>query len=976
MPPPDFGQPSPSAAGERGSRQRVWLSQGEMAQLEGGVRRVKNQLLSERKAHARREGRLQQELSVQQAIAHRLYNYLKVQSVLGGLVGGRRERRLCDLATVFAPRWEPALARRFLAWRAAGVSAARENRAVDRHRRRSERRLRAGCFTEWRCIARAHAIEADRTLAFQLGLASLAQGRVDGVRALACFGTWRDWARRAVGRRSQAKAAARGAALRAQVEAFEAWRGVGMQIRHQEAIIGALSRWRGRSDVLGVLRGWKEISTRAAARRTNLRLWITSRSRERQAGCLLAWALESRRTSLLESRFGALRARTTLRRAARAWSAWREYLVRLAVARDGARALAEQEEAFSEVVLQWEAERDGLMAGLEEAGARYRSLEDNREADFSERLVKQRVEEQRLREELRGVKLALDAAEREREEVATRLKEETAAREAEAESSRAHLEAALADKDAEAEAFVQSMQREHEAALERVRSQTLVAETRLRDKLEAELGLAQEMYAGKELQSNEKLERQAQEVRLATERISGLERQVASLQADLDGQAEALSTVALESERQAEERVANLQSDNAALIRQQETWRHDMLELGAKRLTGRLSGRALRRVFQGWQWWASAMAQAQRMHQGVASCMQRALFMRWREETERRARERGLPRSPRRRLLSSVQSLQEAMSWGTAPRDLILDVFFSHSDHMRWQRKLNLALWHWRGLVGLNQTSAKVSQRFTSGRRLRVSFAAWVACTEGARARDYLARRAAQRIRRGLTWRVFGHWRRETAAGSLQKRRLVEAIVRWSARMVRDALRAWWEGSATQRSQVKRISALVGRWGARLVAAYFEIWVAALYRSKRQQAQRLGMLMKQLRRRQYRSFTWWRRWSKERQLKASHRAALETVSRLEKSLYALEFREREVEMERDEAKERLSDMMTAVSSLNWKLQDQHWEGPPWQVLANIQGSLKPSQRPAPSLASTGPATQKRHVFSNRFVSPRGAGPQA
>ena len=953
----------------------MWLSQGEMAQLEGGVRQVKNQLLSERKAHARREGRLEQELGAQQAIAHRLYNYLKVQSLLGGLVGGRRER-LCDLATVFAPRWEPALARRFLAWRAAGVSAARENRAVGLHRRRCERRLRAGCFTEWRCVARAHAAEADRTLAFQLGLASLAQGRVDGVRALACFGTWRDWVRRAVGCRTQAKTAARGAALRALGEAFEAWRGAGMRMRHQEAIVGALSRWRARGDVSGVLRGWREVSSRAVARRTTLRLWTTGRRREIQAGCLLAWALASRRTALLESRFRALRARTALRRAARAWSAWREYLVRLAVARDGARALAEQEDAFSEVVLQWEAERDGLVAGLEEAGARYRSLEDNREADFGERLAEQRAEEQRLRGELGSVKLALDAAERGREEVATRLDEEAAAREAEAEASSAHLEAALADKDAAAEAFVQSMQREHEATLERVRSQTMVAETRLRDKLEAELGLAQEIYAGKELQSSEKLERQAQEIRLAAERISGLERQVASLQADLDGQAEALSTVALESERQAEERVANLQSDNAALVRQQETWRRDMLELGVKRLTGRLSGRALRRVFQSWQGRASAMAQAQRMHQGIASCTQRALFMRWREETERRARERGLPRSPRRRLLSSVQSLQEAMSWGTAPRDLILEVFFSHSDHMRWQRKLNLALWHWRGLVGLNQTSAKVSQRFTSGRRLRASFAAWVACTEGARARDYLARRTAQRIRRGLTWRVFGHWHREAAAGSLQKRRLVEAIVRWSARAVRDALRGWWEFAATQRSQAGRISALAGRWGARVVAACFEIWVAALNRSQRQQAQRLGMLMKQLRRRQHRSFTWWRRWSEERQSKASHRAALETVTSLEKSLYALKFREREVEMERDEAKERLSDMMTAVSSLNWKLQDQHWEGPPWQVLANLQGSSKPPQRPAPSLASAGPATQKKHVFSNRFVSPRGAGPQA
>ena len=49
--------------------------------------------------------------------------------------------------------------------------------------------------------------------------------------------------------------------------------------------------------------------------------------------------------------------------------------------------------------------------------------------------------------------------------------------------------AALAEKDAVAEAYVQTMQKEHEIALERARLQTLAAETRLRDKLEAQLGL-------------------------------------------------------------------------------------------------------------------------------------------------------------------------------------------------------------------------------------------------------------------------------------------------------------------------------------------------------------------------------------------------------------------------------------------------------------------------------------------------------
>ena len=70
------------------------------------MRQVKNQLLSERRAHAAARGRLQQELETQQAIAHRLYHYLKLQSLLGGLVGGRWER-LCELPAIFAPGGSP-----------------------------------------------------------------------------------------------------------------------------------------------------------------------------------------------------------------------------------------------------------------------------------------------------------------------------------------------------------------------------------------------------------------------------------------------------------------------------------------------------------------------------------------------------------------------------------------------------------------------------------------------------------------------------------------------------------------------------------------------------------------------------------------------------------------------------------------------------------------------------------------------------
>ena len=58
-----------------------------------------------------------------------------------------------------------------------------------------------------------------------------------------------------------------------------------------------------------------------------------------------------------------------------------------------------------------------------------------------------------------------------------------------------------------AEAYVQTMQKEHEIALERARLQTLAAETRLRDKLEAQLGLMKEAYAGKEKLIEDKLER-------------------------------------------------------------------------------------------------------------------------------------------------------------------------------------------------------------------------------------------------------------------------------------------------------------------------------------------------------------------------------------------------------------------------------------------------------------------------------------
>ena len=974
MPAARFGQPPPhtaspagggSPASPGGRRQRVWLSQGEIATVEAGVRQVKNQLLSERKTHAAARGRLQQELEMQQAIAHRLYQYLKLQSLLGGLVGGRRER-LCELAAIFAPRWEPGLARRFLSWRAVGAGAAAVGRAVAQHRRRWSRRICAGCLTEWRSAAGNARAEAGRTLVFQLGLASLSQRRVDRFRGTACFGAWRDWALQATRRRAQATMMARGVALRAISEVFEVWRGQRRRARHREGILRALLGWRARGTAEAALREWRAAASRMGAQREIVVRWDAGRRRGAQASFFVAWALASRRRVLLESRFQGLRNRKALRRRARAWAAWRELMGRREVARDSGRILADRETEFSTAALEWEAERDGLLAGLEEAGLKYRALEDDREAEFGRRLADQRGTEQGLRRDLEALELTLSVAAREREEAASRYREDASRLEAEADAMRNLHAAALAEKDAVAEAYVQTMQKEHEIALERARLQTLAAETRLRDKLEAQLGLMKEAYAGKEKLNEDKLERQSEELRLACERASTLEDQAASERAALDGQAEALVAAARESERLAAERLATLESENIALVRQREQWRGDVLGLGMKRLAGRLREHVLLRAFRGWKDRASALVQAGRMRHQSTSLARRALFLRWREETVRRARGRAFSRSPRRGLLNSIQSLREALEWGPeAPSGAVLEVFLSHTDHMRWERKLHMALWHWRGLVGLNQTSANVSRRFTAGRRLRSSFAAWVACADAARAWDFLALRTAQRLRRGLTGRVFGHWRREAAAVSLQKRRLVEAMVRWSARAARDALRAWQESVVWRRARDGRISVLETRWGARVAGTCFNQWTAALSRSQRQRTRHLGIQTKWLRRLQRVCFSWWLRWCEGHQSKMTHRAALETVMKLERSLHAQRFQVRTVEIERDEAKERLSDMMTAVSSLNWKLQDRNWEGPPWQLLANLAGS-------ASEVPSAGPATQDKHIFSNRFASPREA----
>ncbi len=974
MPAARFGQPPPRTASPGGSgppaspggsRQRVWLSQGELATVETGVRQVKKQLLSERKAHAAARGRLQQELEIQQAIAHRLYHYLKLQSLLGGLVGGRRER-LCELSAIFAPRWEPDLARRFLSWRAAGAGAAAAGRAVAQLRRRWSRRICAGCLTEWRSAAGDARAEAGRTLAFQLGLTSLSQRRVGRIRGMACFGAWRDWTLQAKSRRAQAAVVARGVALRALSEVFEVWRGQRRRARHRGAILRALLGWRARGGAEAALREWRAAASRMGAQREIVLRWDAGRRRGAQASSFVAWALASRLRVIRESRLQGLWARKTLRRRVRAWAAWRELMGRREVARDSGRALADREAEFSTAALQWEAERDGLLAGLEEAGLKYRALEDGREAEFGRRLADQRATEKGLRRDLEALELALSVAEREREEAAARYREDVTRLEADADAMRKLHAAALVEKDAVAEAYVQTMQKEHEIALERARLQTLAAETRLRDKLEAQLVLMKEAYAGKEKLIEDKLERQSEELRLAREWASTLEDQAASERAALDGQAEALVAAARESERQAAERLATLESDNIALVRQRQQWRDDLLGLGMKRLAGRLRQHVLLRALRGWKDRASALVQAGRMREQSASLARRALFLRWREETVRRALWRALPRSPQRGLLSSIQSLREAMEWGAdVPCGAVLEVFLSHNDHMRWERKLHMALWHWRSLVGLNQTSANVSRRFTAGRRLRSSFATWVACADAARAWDFLAHRTAQRLRRGLAGRVFGHWRREATAVSLQKRRLVEAMVRWSARAARDALRAWQESTVWRRARDRRILVLETRWGTRVAGSCFDQWAAALSRSQRRRTRHLGIQTKRLRRLQHVCFFWWLRWCEGRQSKMTHRSALETVMKLERSLHAQRFQVRTVEIERDEAKERLSDMMTAVSSLNWKLQDCNWEGPPWQLLANLAGS-------AAEVSSAGPATQGKHVFSNRFASPREA----
>ena len=188
---------------------------------------------------------------------------------------------------------------------------------------------------------------------------------------------------------------------------------------------------------------------------------------------------------------------------------------RRAVARDSGRALADREAEFSSAALQWEAEREGLRAGLEKAGQKYRALQDGHEAEFGKRLADQRATEQGLRRELEALGLTLGGAKREREEAAARHWEDVSRLQAEADATRELHAAALAEKDAVAEAYVQTMQKEHEIALERARLQTLAAETRLRDKLEAQLGLMKEAYAGKEKLIEDKLERQSEMLRVA-----------------------------------------------------------------------------------------------------------------------------------------------------------------------------------------------------------------------------------------------------------------------------------------------------------------------------------------------------------------------------------------------------------------------------------------------------------------------------
>ena len=124
------------------------------------------------------------------------------------------------------------------------------------------------------------------------------------------------------------------------------------------------------------------------------------------------------------------------------------------VARDSGRILADRETEFSTAALEWEAERDGLLAGLEEAGLKYRALEDDREAEFGRRLADQRGTEQGLRRDLEALELTLSVAAREREEAASRYREDASRLEAEADAMRNLHAAALAEKDAVAEAYV------------------------------------------------------------------------------------------------------------------------------------------------------------------------------------------------------------------------------------------------------------------------------------------------------------------------------------------------------------------------------------------------------------------------------------------------------------------------------------------------------------------------------------------
>ena len=1012
-----FAIPSP-AASRRGSvaddGKRVVMAPSELAAIEEMTTRVKERLLRERVAAATALEALERRQQTLQLTTLRLFDYIKGTRVAARGQGGR-----VDMTKVLSPAWPAFLAAPFRTWHALAAESLRllgqARRFLGRH---VLRRVRAvlhawsraaraekgalersvllwGRYISRKTLAKAAAAlrawraAAERAagLARAVAVGDVRRGESAGRRALEA---WRAELRRRAGVAWVLARAFRLTAANARRDAFTHWRG-GVAAAGRLRALAQRARFREKREAFGA---WG----RAAQRRRGLRVLHARLRRKadaaRRARAFLAWSARADRCALLRLREGQWQAAGELRRVAGAFRAWEES-VEVIRGMEGARAEAGQREArHAAERAEWAGQKEEFLAVLDAEKHKYQLLEKRQEEEYRTRLAghvqREAESRQMLETKVKEFAFVLDEKDVHHEQALQELREAHAAEVAALRGERADMEAAFG------------------AKVEGLQSQHLAAETRVRDDYEARLSMSldKEKSYLKEIQTARKYkEAERQEKEAAKREAAALAQQLKQLKlaviglegklAQKDSSIAAVSGMVdrLHAEKQSAAQAAaeTLNNHRAVMVKKMArrlgksvavkalgTWADSvrflkfvkeklalstqgLLLFALRRWRGRAALAAgLRRTVSRWT--------LNRLH-GAFARWGKALLLRKMTGT-RAGRLAGLKylkhlssgsgvalAAHRHSIIKQEVLLKAYTAWATFRSYRAQLVSVEDPGHRAW---MALLLKAWGARAASSGVLAPASQVLQL-RRHRAILCGWRRVGQLRKARAVKEERLSFYVRQALVARTFGLWRQYLMLALQFRGKEGATIQRWMRRVLHSVLRSWYGLVLRKKEQTVAAQKSLSRWQAQQALACFLYW-GEIARHWRWRRSRLHQAVCRLRNRQLlKGLEAWQAFVVDER---EHRARARVQHQLDGYKGRLEdtqVRLSTAEFRKSEAENCMSDLISAVSSLNWKLRNT--EEPPADRGAGLAAQARRTFHAAMPTFGTPP------VAANRFVSP-------